>query len=204
MQQHPQTNNVDRRVSRTVHTLRSALFELIQEKHYDTITVQDIIDRANVGRSTFYTHFRDKEDLLIGDWKKFLDLLAVHIDLRAPNGRIAPVEGLMMHLKDYHAFYRALVKSGKTERLFALGIEHLAGRIEAKILGAKNVDLSVPASVCSHYLALQIFGMLRWWLDNNMQQTPAEMDRIFRELVAPGIRNVLAANPQTTGSTTAA
>lgn len=204
MQQHPQTNNVDRRVSRTVHTLRSALFELIQEKHYDTITVQDIIDRANVGRSTFYTHFRDKEDLLIGDWKKFLDLLAVHIDLRAPNGRIAPVEGLMMHLKDYHAFYRALVKSGKTERLFALGIEHLAGKIEAKILGAKNVDLSVPASVCSHYLALQIFGMLRWWLDNNMQQTPAEMDRIFRELVAPGIRNVLAANPQTTGSTTAA
>ena len=59
----------DRRVGRTVTSLRKALTELILEKHYDSITVQDIIDRANVGRSTFYTHFRDKEDVLISDWK---------------------------------------------------------------------------------------------------------------------------------------
>src|SRR3954470_3024607 len=112
----------DRRPAKTVSALRTSLIELMLEKHYDSITVQDIIDRANVGRSTFYSHFRDKEDLLVGDWKRFLGMLAAHIDLdAAANGRLAPVEGLMMHLKDYHPFYRALVRSGKSERLFNLG-----------------------------------------------------------------------------------
>src|SRR5438552_11771223 len=94
------TNSPDRRVTKTVASLRLALTELILEKHYDAITVQDIIDRANVGRSTFYTHFRDKEDLLIGDWKKFLGLVAAHIDLDGVSqGHLVPMEGLMMHLK---------------------------------------------------------------------------------------------------------
>src|SRR5579863_8113421 len=55
----------DRRIERTRQLLRQALFSLVQEKGFDAVTVQDIIDRANVGRSTFYVHFVDKEDLLV-------------------------------------------------------------------------------------------------------------------------------------------
>ncbi|HEX3252966.1 MAG TPA: TetR/AcrR family transcriptional regulator [Pyrinomonadaceae bacterium] len=55
----------DRRVERTEQLLRTALFELIEEKGFGSLTVQDILDRANVGRATFYTHFDNKEDLLI-------------------------------------------------------------------------------------------------------------------------------------------
>ena len=55
----------DRRVQRTRTLLTRALMELIVEKGYQAITVQDIIDRANLGRSTFYAHFLDKEDLLM-------------------------------------------------------------------------------------------------------------------------------------------
>lgn len=184
----------DRRRTKTVAALRVALIQLILEKHYDVITVQDIIDRANVGRSTFYSHFRDKEDLLIGDWKKFLGLIAAHIDLdAAPNGRLAPLEGLMMHLKEYHAFYRALVRSGKVERMFNLGIEFLAEMIEEKITatGRDAETLWVPPAVCAHYLSLQIFGMLKWWLDHDMPYTAAEMGKMFQQLVAPGISNIL-------------
>lgn len=190
MQQHPAHNDRDRRVNKTVQALRSALFELIQEKHYDSITVQDIIERANVGRSTFYTHFRDKEDLFIGDWKSFLSLIAGHIDVRqAASGRVAPIEGLMMHLKDFHAYYRALVRSGKTDRLFTLGTEFLAEGIEKKLV-ADKVELSIPPAICAHFISLQIFGSLKWWLDRNMPYDPAEMGRIVNELVAPAIANV--------------
>jgi AcrR family transcriptional regulator len=59
---------VDRRTQRTRHQLGRALVGLVEEKRFDDITVQDVIDRADVGRSTFYTHFRDKEDLLRKDW----------------------------------------------------------------------------------------------------------------------------------------
>ena len=187
---HDSSNVADRRVTKTIASLRLALTELILEKHYDAITVQDIIDRANVGRSTFYTHFRDKEDLLIGDWKKFLGMLAAHIDLDgAAHGRLAPVEGLMMHLKDYHALYRALAKAGKSERLFSTGTEYLSEKIEEKFAArqAAGDELSVPPAVCGHFLALQIFGLLKWWLDRNMPYSPSEMASMFNTLVAPGI-----------------
>jgi AcrR family transcriptional regulator len=61
MKQHKQ----DRRSQRTYHLVRTAMMALLLEKRYDAITVQDILDRADIGRSTFYTHFYDKEDVLV-------------------------------------------------------------------------------------------------------------------------------------------
>src|SRR6186713_2598586 len=55
----------DRRVSRTRRALKEALTDLILEKGYEAVTVQHVIDRADVGRSTFYAHFLDKDDLLM-------------------------------------------------------------------------------------------------------------------------------------------
>jgi AcrR family transcriptional regulator len=54
----------DRRVERTEQLLRQALLALVQEKGFEALTVQEIIDRANVGRATFYAHFDNKDDLL--------------------------------------------------------------------------------------------------------------------------------------------
>lgn len=57
----------DRRTQKTKKSLADAIKELILEKEYDEITIQEIIDRANVGRSTFYTHYESKEQLLVGN-----------------------------------------------------------------------------------------------------------------------------------------
>lgn len=180
----------DRRVDRTVTSLRKALIELILEKHYDSITVQDIIDRANVGRSTFYTHFRDKEDVLIGDWKRLLGFFVESINFEyAGKARFVPVREFMLHLKEFHPLYRALVRSGKTERLFDLGTAYLAEGVEIKIAAVTGNErpTAVPPAVAAHFVALQIFGLLKWWLDRNMPYTPEEMDKMFHTLVAPGI-----------------
>ena len=187
----------DRRVDRTVSSLRKALTELILEKHYDSITVQDIIDRANVGRSTFYTHFRDKEDVLIGDWKRILGFFIESINFEyAGKSRFVPVRELMLHLKEFHALYRALVRSGKAERLFDTGTKYLAEGIEAKIVAFIGPDAisAVPPAISAHFVALQIFGLLKWWLDRNMPYPPEEMDEMFHTLVAPGVAKVLAAS----------
>jgi len=184
----------DRRIDRTVTSLRKALTELILEKHYDSITVQDIIDRANVGRSTFYTHFRDKEDVLIGDWKRLLGFFIESINFEyAGRSRFVPVRELMLHLKEFHALYRALVKSGKAERLFDTGTGYLADGIEEKIAAVVNNEHppAVPPAVAANFIALQIFGLLKWWLDRNMPFTPDEMDKMFHILVAPGIVDAL-------------
>lgn len=59
------TTIVDRRVQKTKKALTEALIQLILEKGYEYVTIQDIIDRANVGRSTFYIHYENKEQLLL-------------------------------------------------------------------------------------------------------------------------------------------
>ena len=59
----------DRRIQRTRHSLTHAMVDLVTEKRFDDITVQNPIDRADIGRSTFYTHFRDKEDLFQTNWE---------------------------------------------------------------------------------------------------------------------------------------
>src|SRR5512139_3251865 len=71
----------DRRVLRTRATLREALVRLILERGWDDISVQDVCDRANVGRSTFYSHFADKEELLLAG---FDDLRKALVALRVP------------------------------------------------------------------------------------------------------------------------
>jgi len=163
------------------------------EKHYDSITVQDIIDRANVGRSTFYSHFRDKEDLLVGDWKRFFQLIADNTNLTSDREKsVAPIEAMFTHLKHMHALYRALVRSGKTDRLFLVGSEYLTQKLEEKIrIAFIPGKLSIPPEFLANYLALQIFGTLKWWLDRDMPYLPSEMDRFVQALIGPAIASTI-------------
>jgi AcrR family transcriptional regulator len=184
----------DRRSKRTRKSLRDALFELILEKRYDSITVQDILDRADVGRSTFYAHYRDKEDLFRSDWEKFLDFLIGQINFEnISKDSFVPIKELFQHLVDLHPFYRSLVKSRKSDTLFKTGQHYLAKGIENKMTVAlvNKQTPSVPVSLLSNYLATEILAFLRWWLDQNMPYTPERMDEIFHQLITPGFRAAL-------------
>ena len=79
------TKKVDRRIQRTRRLLQDALITLILEKGYDKITVQDIIDEANVGRSTFYAHYLDKDDLMASSLELLRAELHQHL-VGADNG----------------------------------------------------------------------------------------------------------------------
>lgn len=206
----------DRRIARTQVAIKSAMIELILEKHYDEITVQNIIDRANVGRSTFYAHYRDKEDLFRRDWEGMLDFFTAPINRESlEEGRLVQVSALFQHVKDFHHLYRALVRSGKADRLFATGQGHLAGRIEGKLnlLFADAPGLpetapppipetaprSIPPSLLAHMLAAEVFTLLRWWLDRNMPHTPQRLDEIFHQFVLPGFRAAINDRPPLAG-----
>ena len=104
-------NPNDRRVVRTRRTLRDALIALIHHQGWDTISVQDICARADVGRSTFYTHFADKEELLLAGF----DDLKGHLRAEATRGprgaarSLRFVPALMEHVHDNRRLFRALV-----------------------------------------------------------------------------------------------
>ena len=184
----------DRRSERTQRSLSEALVELIKEKRFDEITVQEVIDRADVGRSTFYSHFRDKEDLFQKDWERFLDGFAQHIDWeKAGAGSFIPIVYLFSHLKDVQPFYQSLVRSGKTDAIFKSGLSHLSQRMEVALTarGSGKRAPSVPVPILANYLASELFALLQWWLDSGMPYSPPRMDEIYHELVTPTCRTVL-------------
>ena len=184
----------DRRTNRTRRQLGSALVDLVKEKRFDDITVQNVIDRADVGRSTFYSHFRDKEDLCQKDWERFLDGLAQHIDWqKMGTGSFVPVVYLFRHLQEFQPFYKGLVRSQKVETVFKTGVGYLTGKVEVALaarLKGKPAP-AIPIPILANYLASELFALLKWWLDHNMPDSPERMDEIFHKLVTPTFRTVL-------------
>lgn len=104
----------DRRVRRTRDALGDALVALMHEKPFAEITVQHLLDRAGVSRSTFYTHYRDKDDLFLSDVEDFLELMAFHLSRQGDrSNRMAPVRELFTHVAEWQEFHGVLVKAGK-------------------------------------------------------------------------------------------
>jgi AcrR family transcriptional regulator len=185
----------DRRSERTRQLLNAALIELMLEQRYDEITVQDIIDRANIGRSTFYAHYLDKEDLLVSGFTRVLDILSQDQHQRG-EGEYQALPNLVrffQHVQSHHQLYKALVRGGGIDRLFKKSHQHMRRNIEqhlAELIPAGQAP-AAPLPLVADYLAGAILSMLTWWLDNEMPYTPEQMDALFQQLVRPGVQTTL-------------
>jgi AcrR family transcriptional regulator len=182
----------DRRSQRTRQTLSAALVDLMLQKRYDDISVQQIIDRANVGRSTFYAHYLDKDDLLVSDFARVLDALSQHMrQQEQADGRAPPSLALFFdHVRTHHQLYKALVQGGGIHLLYKKGHERLRSNIEQHLgeLLPAGEPPTVPLPLVADYMAGAILNLLKWWLDHEMPYTPAQMDALFQQLVLPGVR----------------
>jgi AcrR family transcriptional regulator len=182
----------DARVRRTRDALGDALVALMQEKPFDTITVQDVLDRANVSRSTFYTHYSDKDDLLMSDAEEFFEAISMALSQHGDKSdRVFPVQEFFAHLSNVQPFFKALVKSGKYQENMELAREHFARGIERRLAelprGQSIPPHELPAIAFAHAGALM--SLLMWWLDRGMRESPAEMDHLFHRIVWNGVTN---------------
>lgn len=177
---------IDRRVQRTQRALVQALVELVREKSYDVITVQDLLDRANVGRSTFYAHYRSKDDLLLRSFEAMLDMLDCGMPTQAgTTTRLAPVRELFHHVGRARTFHRALARAGMLDRLYQVGTEQLSRTITNRLASSgRYPGRDVPAAVAARAMAGAVFGLLRWWIDVETPYDPDDMDRMYHAIVA--------------------
>jgi AcrR family transcriptional regulator len=178
----------DRRVLRTRDTLGDALVELMHEKPFDEITVQEVLDRAGVGRSTFYEHYRDMDDLFLSDVEDFFQMFSTLLTRRgADPQRLAPVTELFTHLAETKDFYRALIASGKVNDVQALGRGLFARALEERLrLAGASLEAGGLAAQ-AHALAGSLFALLDWWIAKGMTPAPEEMDALFHRLAWNGI-----------------
>lgn len=173
----------DRRVRRTTRALTHALVALVLEKRYDRITIQDLLDQAAVGRSTFYAHYRGKDDLLLRSFEALLRRLDAGMKAE-PAPRVAPVRELFRHAAESRSFHRALARAHMIDRLYQVGTRQVARTIERRLADVAPAG-PVPCDIRARALAGAMFGLLRWWLDDAPAYSPDEVDEMFHALLVP-------------------
>jgi AcrR family transcriptional regulator len=190
-QQKQNLRELDQRIRRTHERLGTALVALIQERPIDDVTVQDVLDRASVGRSTFYLHFRDKDDLLLSQFEKFLEMMSMALSTRKEESdRVVPVAELFAHIGNQKKLYRALADSGRLQDFFDLAQGYFARGIEQRLTESKRLSNSQPSELGARASALagSVLSLLRWWLDRGAKESPHAMDELFHGMVWNGLQ----------------
>jgi len=178
-------STADRRVRRTRRALRDALIALILERGWDGFSVQDVCDRADVGRSTFYTHFADKEDLVGGGFEDLRRALRAQLAASgdAPARPLGFSRGLIEHAHEQQRLFRALIgkRSGQL----------VQKKFRELVLDLVREDLATTLAPgprrdgASAFVAGAFVELLTWSLEAKSAMAPDEVDGLFHELAGP-------------------
>jgi AcrR family transcriptional regulator len=185
----------DRRIQRTRGLLQTALRDLIIEQGYDSLTIQDITDRANLRRATFYMHYKDKEELLLSALSEtFGQLVRVTEPLAAADGLggKTQVEAYLVtfaHVAENHALYKNLLMSSSGAMFTHQITTFLAGLI---LTGLKpQAHVAIAPEVIANYIAGAEIAMITWWLAHDMPYSPEAMAQAIHRLTLEGVQTVL-------------
>lgn len=221
----------DRRKLKTLQAIHDALLSLMLEKPYNKITIQDIIDRANVGRSTFYSHYATKDELLIRSLEQMLEMMnelksssltfskedfrinkkvlpgghyltltnehiASHSAESGDKSRLIPVYEFFEHIKENSRLVKALIKGNSVDLFLEKVQSFWNNKLEAYLHSQlpKGQEPKVPIPVLIDHISSTFIFLLKWWVDNKMQYSPAQMDQFFQELINPSIQSIIHNN----------
>ncbi len=180
----PPRGSSDRRTRRTRLALQNALHSLLAEQGWDSINVQKLCERADVGRSTFYLHFQNKEELLASGLAELRGLLREQASAGAP-GTLSFVRLLIGRIYEQRKLFRA-VAGGRNSHIVRIRFHELVVQLAEE-------DLSAVAAAGwrreagARCVAGALAELLTWWIEAGARQPPDEIERYFRQLAAPAI-----------------
>jgi AcrR family transcriptional regulator len=189
----PEKPSPDRRVRRTRGLLHGALASLIHEKPYDDIVVKEILARADVGRSTFYAHFRDKDELLAEGIRDLLReagsaappatrktewVLRFSAPMFEHIGRYVPANGPGLATRHEDSLHEHL--------------EHaIAASVAERLRRAGGTEGIVRTEFLAEHVAATFVRVLEWWIAGGTRRSASEAEAAFRALVLPALRAAL-------------
>lgn len=184
---------IDRRVRRTRQTLHETLMRLTVERGYDEITVADIAAAADVGRSTFYAHFTDKDDLLrsaVGTLRSALmqQHAAAGNDSGGPDRILGFSRFMTAHLAEQRILYQALMR-GRAGPILLDFIRHaLCDIVRAELAtGMKSANAPLDDELTVQFLVGGYMSVLTWWLDRGGKEPPEVIEAGFRQMALNGL-----------------
>ena len=178
----------DSRAVRTRGEIATALIGLMHEKGFDDISVQEICERAHVGRSTVYAHFQDKDELFIRHTVVFGRALGGQLAWDEALGSYRfPVRGLFEHVRQMKPLFDSLARARKTEFIMKVWHNNIAEVFEKRILAmraCRSTVAPIPAEILAQQLAGTLMTLLMWWIDHHYPLAADEMEKQFQRLIA--------------------
>lgn len=186
---------MDRRQQKTRKAIMGAFTRLLSRKNYNKITIQEIIDEADVGRTTFYAHFETKDTLLQELCLELFD----HIIESAVNGThihglysdgIAPQSvfcHLLQHLQENDSNILDLLSGENSELFLRYFKEGMSGLVQTQIT-ARAGKGHLPEDFLVNHISSSFVSMVQWWIKGGMKETPEQLDEYFRKVIDPVFR----------------
>lgn len=171
---------MDRRMKKTREAVFAGFRRLLGKKSYSKITVQDIIDEADIGRSTFYAHFETKDALLeamcteifLHVFNRKLSSESTHDFSREPGDPKAMMTHILYHFRDLSSFLPGLADAGEFWRAFRRYFSDFVEEIF-------SIPLEVPRDFFLHQASGAFMEMIRWWMEKDFQRSPEELMENF-------------------------
>jgi AcrR family transcriptional regulator len=196
----PEKRQKDRRIQKTEALLRGALGGLIREKPYEDIVVKEILNRANVGRSTFYTHFADKDELLLscihdilrsaqmGGWgrataKPQTDIVWFSLPI---------LEHIERHRRTGQATMGPRGRWAVHEHLQHAIIELIEDEVRTALRRSSRTGRHVSPDLLVRWIASTFVLVLNWWVESDSPLSAREADGVFRALIEPSLAEALS------------
>lgn len=185
---------MDRRQQKTRAAIFSAFTALLERKSYSKITVQDIIDTANIGRTTFYAHFETKDDLLkelctelfghiIGSAMDSTHTHGLYLDGNVPESVFCH---LLQHLQENDNHILGLLSCESSDIFLRYFKDSLNELIRTQFVNqSRTIPTAVPQDFLINHISGSFVEMVLWWLKGHMKQPPEELDRYFRAVIEP-------------------
>ncbi|MDF2938354.1 MAG: transcriptional regulator, TetR family [Paenibacillaceae bacterium] len=186
---------MDRRQQKTREAIFEAFRSVLSSKSYTKITVQDIITEANIGRSTFYSHFETKDDLLkemctdlFGHiFSESLNTEATHdfsLEVGNPSSMITHI---LYHLRDNKKNITGILASESGALFLRFFKQYLSELIVGHLLeDVKRKHKGVPDDFLVNHIAGSFVEMVQWWIKNSMSHPPEELAAYFLAVTNPG------------------
>ena len=185
---------MDRRQQKTRAAIFAAFSALLAEKSYSKITVQEIIDTANVGRTTFYAHFETKDDLLKALCEElFGHIISSALDCTHTHGLYSDKNApesvfchLLQHLREDENNILELLSCESSELFLRYFKDSLNELIQSQFVGQnRKSNTDIPQDFLVNHISGSFAEMVLWWIKGHMKQTPEELDRYFRAVIEP-------------------
>ena len=186
---------MDRRQKKTREAIFTAFESLLAEKNYNRISIQEIIDKADVGRTTFYAHFETKDSLLQELCNDLFDhvfstknpqIETTHdFSLSEGNSRTI-VTHILYHLQDSKKNIIRLFQGESNDIFIAYFKRYLDEMIVKFILkGIKRKSSDLPEDFLQDHISATFVNMIEWWINHGMKETPEQLCQYFFAVIEP-------------------